>query len=570
MELNRYFEIRIYGVSNELATAKGELLNTQDNQSILVLRTNDTYINNPQYFGIAEGSMNLEEILCDDEFTLGTLCSDKFEVELFNICEDLSGLDIQVDVTENGVTRRLFTGVIDSSTTDNNNYSRQIVAYDKGYYLRDKECVEIWDSYWQSNEVKILKGLRNYLITQVGLDYVTPSTLPNDSFAITQSDFTSITFGDLLQSILELQGVIPHINREGKLEFITLHATSSFSCDSSAYEGGSVDFEDYTTQAITGIKLYSTSDNLTQEYKVGTDNSNAYTISGNVFLLDSDTESINTVLKNIYDAISNVTYMPVTMPMIVSDLTYSLGTKYQSSRGYHYIFSQTYSGTLLIEQELKCEASGETREQTASSTNNSMVQGKKFSKIEQTIDGISTEVTRVEQVATSAQTTANSASTKADLAQDTANDANDTANASLTLSSSVKQTADDLTTRVSAVEEGTSTNASHITQIQQTANSLQLLVEQNGDAIESIQTCLLIKVDGVYVLAQTADSSTDLSNLSYTKLTADGVDIFSKGDRVAYFRSDGTYSRDFITNGWHMQAANNNNSFNFIRKDYTL
>lgn len=569
MELNRYFEIRIYGVSNELATTKGELIHTQDNQSILVLRTNDTYINNPQYFGIAEGSMNLEEILCDGEFTLGALCSDKFEVELFNICEDLSGLDIQVDVTENGITSRLFTGIIDSSTTDNNNYSRNIVAYDKGYYLRDKECVEIWDSYWESNEVKTLKGLRDYLVTQVGLEYISKS-LPNDSFVITQSDFTSITFGDLLQSITELQSVIPHINRSGVLDFITLPTSSSFSCDSNAYEGGSVDFEDYTTKPITGIKLYSTSDNLTQEYKVGSDNENAYTISGNIFLLDSDSDSVNTVLKNIYDNISDVVYTPVTMPMIVSDLTYSLGIKYQSSRGYHYIFSQTYSGTLLIEQELKCEASGETREQTASSTNNSMIQGKKFSKIEQTIDGISTTVSRVEQVATDAKTTANEAKTDAENAQGTADEANTNAQTSLTLASEVSQTADALTTRVSAVEEGTTTNASHITQIQQTANSLQLSVEQNGSNIESIQTCLLIKVDGVYVLAQTADSSTDLSNLSYTKLTADGVDIFSKGDRVAYFRSDGTYSRDFITNGWHMQAANNNNSFNFIRKDYNL
>ena len=569
MELNRYFEIRIYGVSNELATTKGELIHTQDNQSILVLRTNDTYINNPQYFGIAEGSMNLEEILCDGEFTLGALCSDKFEVELFNICEDLSGLDIQVDVTENGITSRLFTGIIDSSTTDNNNYSRNIVAYDKGYYLRDKECVEIWDSYWESNEVKTLKGLRDYLVTQVGLEYISKS-LPNDSFVITQSDFTSITFGDLLQSITELQSVIPHINRSGVLDFITLPTSSSFSCDSSAYEGGSVDFEDYTTKPITGIKLYSTSDNLTQEYKVGSDNENAYTISGNIFLLDSDSDSVNTVLKNIYDTISDVVYTPVTMPMIVSDLTYSLGIKYQSSRGYHYIFSQTYSGTLLIEQELKCEASGETREQTASSINNSMIQGKKFSKIEQTIDGISTTVSRVEQVATDAKTTANEAKTDAENAQGTADEANTNAQTSLTLASEVSQTADALTTRVSAVEEGTTTNASHITQIQQTANSLQLSVEQNGSNIESIQTCLLIKVDGVYVLAQTADSSTDLSNLSYTKLTADGVDIFSKGDRVAYFRSDGTYSRDFITNGWHMQAANNNNSFNFIRKDYNL
>lgn len=568
--MDRYFEIRIYGVSNELATASGELLLTQDNQTILVLRSNDTYINNPQYFGIAEGSMNIEEILCDGELSFGNLCSDKFEVELFNISDDLSGLDIQVDVTEtiNGVTttNRLFTGVIDSSTTDNNNISRTITAYDKGYYLRDKECVEVWDSFWSSSETKTLSSLRNYLLTHLNISY-TSKTLPNDSLAITKSELTSITFGDLLQMITELQSAIPHFNREGVLEFITFDTTSTATYTNAQYESGSVDFEDYTTKPMTGIKLYSTSDDLTQEYKFSSTNDNAYTISGNIFLLDLDSTAIDTVLQAMFAnggvSLSELVYIPVSMPMITSDLSTKLGSMFKSPRGNHYILSQTYSGSLLVDQTITCEASGETREQTASSTNNSMVQGKKFSKIEQTIDGISTTVQRVEQVATDAKSTADDANDKADTA-------NTNANASLTLASSVQQTADNLTTRVSAVEDGTTTNASHITQIQQTANALQLAVEQNGQDIENIQTCLLIKVDGVYILAQVADASTDLSNLSYTKLTAQGVDIYSKGDRVAYFRDEGTYSKDFITNGWHMQAANNNNSFNFIRKDFDL
>lgn len=388
MELNRYFEIRIYGVSNELATTKGELINTQDNQSILVLRTNDTYINNPQYFGIAEGSMNLEEILCDGEFTLGALCSDKFEVELFNICEDLSGLDIQVDVTENGITSRLFTGIIDSSTYDDYSMSRKIVAYDTYYNKKDTNVASWWNNYWDNlgSTTSTLKALRE------SFGVTSSSDLPNDDLLVYNYNyFTTITWYDMLKMICEVQACIPHVNREGELELVQL---SHIAQTLEHYDANTPMYEDYVTLNPDGIDIYDSSSNLSIRLKE--DATNAYPISGNIFILSlqSNNELLN-ACSNIFNAISDITYTPATISMIYSNLSLKLGDQITTYGGTHFIMSQTFSGSLLVEQEIKCEAYGETMNQEPSTSNDSLIEGKRFASLQVTLDGITSQVGQI-------------------------------------------------------------------------------------------------------------------------------------------------------------------------------
>lgn len=541
MELNRYFTIAIKNVDSSLATANNEIILTSADEELH--SPSGKITSDVDGFGIAEGSMNLEELLCDSDFTLGEFNATKFEVELYNISFDLGGCPIEVTCThtDTGVVENIFTGIIDSSTTDNNNFSRNIVAYDMSYYVRDKDISTTWNAYWDSKETSTVKALRQHLVESVGLEEVA-GTYINDDLTITKpDDFTSVTLNDILPMLCELQGTIPHVNRDGKLEYVTLGTDSIATLSDEDYESASIEFSDYTTSKLTGIKVYSTSDDCSQQYPANA-GTNAYIMSGNIFLLNMTADEINTALEPVWDSIQNIQYSPVTVPMIVGNVEYKLGDYFKTAVGNHYIFGQTYSGSLLVEQTINCNASGETRDQQASSTNNTMITGRKFSKFSQDIDKIEADVSATQQ----------------------------TADTAITQVSNLKQTANDLTIQVSNNTQSANANTQNLSTLQQTANAIQLAVQQNGDNIEELKACLLVKVDGVYVLAQLADETTDLGNLSYTKITSQGVDIYSEGDRVAYFRDKGTYSKDFITNGWHMQTANDNNSFNFIRKEYTL
>ena len=124
------------------------------------LGINKLGLNRSDIFGITAGSLNLEQILCDNELTFGQMCASKFEVECFNLNTDVTGFKIEVYVTENKVTKKLFSGIIDSSTTDNLGGYRDIIAYDDIYYKRALNVAEWWENYWEGKSKLTIKQLR--------------------------------------------------------------------------------------------------------------------------------------------------------------------------------------------------------------------------------------------------------------------------------------------------------------------------------------------------------------------------------------------------------------------------
>ena len=67
------------------------------------------------YTGIVSGSLALNELLMDNELTIGKCCSNKFEVELYNVRSDLSKHKISVIQRIDDRQIDVFTGIIDSS-----------------------------------------------------------------------------------------------------------------------------------------------------------------------------------------------------------------------------------------------------------------------------------------------------------------------------------------------------------------------------------------------------------------------------------------------------------------------
>lgn len=344
--------------------------------------------------GIVSGTLKLSEIAVDNDFSFGTVCSNKFEVQLFNANFKIAGKVIEVMQRENGVYTQLFKGVIDSAKSDRMQTYRSIVAYDMFYYLRDKDVSDFWNTFWDKHLTNniysaTLKQIRTELLTYVGLEYE-DIELTNDNLVISKVDsFSVLSFADLLKSICEMQACIPHINRFGKVEFVQFDISGKVHDLTGLYEGDNSQWQDLAINPITGISVYNGSEELLQVYGTAT---NTYKINGNLFILAmKSANELNNALAPIYNILKEVTFVPATIKMITADYDLRLGDKILTERGYSYVFKSEYSGILLLEQTLSCTATSTTQPDSVSA-GDQRVQGRKLSVVKHDLDGLKSEV----------------------------------------------------------------------------------------------------------------------------------------------------------------------------------
>lgn len=361
-------------------------------------------INSQSDVGIASGTLKLDKIIVNSELKFGELYSDKFEVEIYNIEDDLSGCPIQLFIEENNVRTVKFTGVIESSKRDRIGYSRKIIAYDWVHYHRDDDISTWWNSFWTTSRLSAtIKEIRDSLISYMGFTGDS-NTYVNDSITIPNNFnlYTDLKFHTIISMLCELQGTLPHIAEDGSFKFITINNTTEDITGD--YEGGNCTWEDYTTNAITGVGIYSTSDDLSQ--LIGT-NANVYRVAGNLFALTLNASDLTTLGTNLLSAISTIQFVPNTIKMKITNFDLALGQRYNTEHGYGYVMSNAISGICMVEQTLKSVAMGENLSETVSTRNDTMIEGAKMSKFEQTIDGFQTEVSQATQTANTALTRAN-------------------------------------------------------------------------------------------------------------------------------------------------------------------
>ena len=396
--------------------------------------TTEEGITTPADMGIAESSMNLNEVLCSGDLHLGEYNSNKFEVNLFGLSNgavgpmpDVTGFTITVTDwgTEDSedLKNPIFAGTIDSATTDDKNGYRNIVAYDDMYKYKDIDVGKDWELFWADDEIetengvefvrktKTLKEIRESVCSFVGIN-VAPTTksFPNDSKIFCYRDYqpgemlapnaSSITFSALLSAICELQCVCPNMNRSGQLEFISLADGIKHYDYTDDYAKNSTTFEDYTTLNPTGVNVYANSTMHLLKYPNTEDNSNPYIISGNIFLVTVTEDQARELLEDMLPIICNISYTPANISMIVSDLNTNLGdsvqiTTYKNDlavNNNHCVMSQTLSGPQLVDQSIECRASGPSQSTTVPNNNDSAVQGLTAKEYNTRIDDLETKV----------------------------------------------------------------------------------------------------------------------------------------------------------------------------------
>lgn len=118
-----------------------------------------------------------------------------------------------------------------------------------------------------------------------------------------------------------------------------------------------------------------------------------------------------------------------------------------------------------------------------------------------------------------------------------------------------------LSSKVKTIESNISTMTQTESEISATVTKITETQIPNLDTRTSVlETCVQLQADGLKV-SQGTDGS-------YTKITDDGMEIYSEANLVAYTKKSGFYAIDYIMNGWHMVTANNKNSFCIVRKEY--
>ena len=332
-------------------------------------------------WGITLGTATLDRMIMGDELSFGKFMPNMFQIQIFGIDATLNGRKIVVRldyveegynlitdnnellVTENGdriITTPIdnpdtviFTGYILTSTFDNSRTYRDLVCYDRAYTDNETNIVDFWNTYWTGKTTVTLKALRTALLNYMGITYI-DKTLINDglylknNFVETQ---TLIKFGDIIRMICVLQNCCPNIRGDGILEFVKF-GENTYDLTGNI-EGLNSNWSDYTTDTITGVGVYYSSDELSQ--LVGTGD-NVYKLTGNVLVSDKTASETTAYCTPILNELATINYTPMDINLVISDVYYNLGDKIHTAHGDAYIMQQTFSGSILIDENIKCNA----------------------------------------------------------------------------------------------------------------------------------------------------------------------------------------------------------------------
>lgn len=385
-----------------------------------------------------------------------------------------------------------------------------------------------------------LKKLRESLLNYLNIPFI-EQDLINDDVTIERtfdaSDTGEIIGTDILKYICELNAGFGKINRDGKFEVIqltsaglypeeTLYPSEDLYPEESNYEllsaeGNeanyiSVAYEEYETEAITGVIVKSNSDNVGQV--VGTKD-NAYILTGNPLIYNKTSEDLTKIGQNIFAKIKGITYRPNTttlegLPYLETGDYYIL-TKNNDDVGSP-IFTRTLAGVQALKDTFESKGN-KLRVNEDSQTSEMMALQSKMLKIQKGVDGLLIEVTDLDE---------NTSSRFEQTASKIEAEVKRASNAEGELSGRITITADAITQEVTRAkaEEATLSGRINVTAEQITAEVKRAENEEN-----SIRTALTLKADsaelGYY------QTKADMTNYATTTWAENQISSkVSKGD----------------------------------------
>ena len=383
---------------------------------------------------ICSEEMSLEESLCSEEYLkFGTCESACFKVRIVNSdsfkgqtvvvkqkVTDTTGTiitDIEDDVIDNeedyitfssdeefGLVIPYGTFKVYEDVPSNDRMWRDLTCYDAMYDIINAD-VSTW--YESLTFPMTIKQLRDSFFLHLGITQK-PTTLINDSLVVEGNFIVEGTLAGkaIIEAICELNGVFGHISRDNKFEYIGLPSSESISF--AWYIDGSGRYEDYETDAITGIIVRTEANDV--GITVG-DTTNPYVISDNPLTYGlAGTPELTAAITNLLTQISQIVYRPFEVetygnPMLPVGTNVVINTKkYDPENGYQpftinsFVNRRELIGIQALRDVLITSGEKHQIEQVNSIQSDLKRTKGKMHVLENTVDTFKSEITNIESM----------------------------------------------------------------------------------------------------------------------------------------------------------------------------
>lgn len=339
-----------------------------------------------------------QSVNSENELTLGSVCSSMLEAKIITPSGGLNiaaGTEVTLyNVNDAGARTKIGLFTLEKPTRPSANTYR-ITAFDRVSWL-DKDLTE-WIAGLDAWPYR-MDTFAQMVCEACGLTW-SRSTFPNSNYEIQQFTADEITGRQLMKWIGESCARFCRATADGNIEFAWYSTTNKkiLPTGDLYFFSGSLSYEDYETETIGKVQIRLTGDDVGVVYPQNEDAANTYTITSNYLLTTTDTENLELVAQNIYEAIRNVRYTPCSVK-IPSESGIKAGdivqiTDINGNTITTYVMSRTQSG-----QSDVLTSTGSVRRDSSTVVNNTTLGAmkSKMMEIKKSVDGLSVKASDLE------------------------------------------------------------------------------------------------------------------------------------------------------------------------------
>ena len=261
----------------------------------------------------------------ENEFTLGSACTDEIEVEYIAADEKLIAQGDKLTLyTVDDANTRTKAGMFYCEKPEYQGMMREVSGSNAVYKVVAYDTMSKLDadfSGWlhanQAQFPKTIWQLVQLACQRAGVTLASSSLPINGSYSVQAFYADDLTCRQIISWAAEAAGCYAHMNADGKLQFLTyadkrstVKITPDGASNSTAYYADSLSYEDYTVKAIEKVQIRQSDSDVGVIYPDSTTATNTYAVQGNLLLTTGTEANLKTVAQNLYNVLKSVTYTP--------------------------------------------------------------------------------------------------------------------------------------------------------------------------------------------------------------------------------------------------------------------
>lgn len=450
------------------------------------------------------------------EFSIGSVCAARFECNILNPGGELSiaaGDEITVYKVQGDTRRKMGLFTLEEPVRPSPNRYK-ITAYDRVSWF-DKDLTDWLMTLegWPYTVNQLAMMVAHECGTGLGTEY-----LLNGSYTVQRFGGSGITGRKIMQWIAEITATFCRANPDGGIVFERYRNTSKVLTPANTF---STQLADYQTAPIERLQIRLSEDDIGVIYPDV--EGITYPVTGNYLLTATEPAALESVAKNIYNAIMGVSYTPGTV-VIAHDPDICAGDiitveDINGKTATMYVMTKTTKGQ---RDTLECTGSASRDSSTVVHEESFKAVNAKILEVKKDISGLLVRATETET-----QIEDNRAYTDQKITE-------------------VMIAADGLASTVQQVQESVDGVASRITAIQQTADNISLKVtsiEENG--VDKVSTEFGMNIGGSAVVIARSGAETE------NRMDETGVYVVrSDGTVVMQAAKDGVITQNLNVRGY--------------------